>query len=266
MSGYVDFKELKSSVTIEQVVKMLGLNLRKQGNQLRGRCPIHKGTSEREFVITPGKGLFFCFGPCGGGDMITLAAKVRGLSNREAARFIAEHFGGVGAPRNRTVSGNGSPQPGSTTAGQDQKADRILQPLAYLEPVHELVQGLGVSPEAASDFGAGYAPKGIMRGRLAIPIRDRNGRLLAYCGRALRDESPALIFPNGFDPGGVIFNADRITGGELCLVRDPLRVLAAHENGIVNVVAFLTHGITPRQLGMLAALMDERKCETLELF
>ena len=74
----------------------------------------------------------------------------------------------------------------------------------------------------AEAFGAGYAPKGIMRGRLAIPIHDRDGKLLAYCGRTVKDESPTLTFPNGFDPAAVIFNAHRIGGGELTLVRDPL--------------------------------------------
>lgn len=266
MSGFVDFKELKASVTMEQVVQMLGLNLTKQGGQLRGKCPIHNGGNDREFVVTPSKGLFYCFGPCGGGDLITLVAKVRGLSAKEAAGLIAAHFGkGTGTiPRNHTVPGNRSPQPAKATI--QRPAERLLQPLTYLEPVHDLVQGLGVSPETAEAFGGGYAPKGIMRGRLAIPIHDRDGRLLAYCGRAVRDESPTLAFPNGFDPGSVIFNADRIHAGELYLVRDPLRVLTAHESGIENVVAFLTEGISPQQLEMLAALMDEKRCDTVELF
>ena len=79
-----------------------------------------------------------------------------------------------------------------------------------------------------------------MRGRLAIPIHDRSGALLAYCGRTVKDESPLLIFPNGFDPHAVIFNAHRISDAELYLLRDPLQVLPAFEAGIENVVAFLT--------------------------
>ena len=105
-----------------------------------------------------------------------------------------------------------------------------------------------------------------MRGRLALPIHDRAGVLLAYCGRALKDESPALIFPNGFDPRLHIFNAERIAEGDLFLVRDPLRVLTAFEAGLANVAAFLTDGIGAQQLEQLASLMDERKCETVELF
>jgi transposase len=50
------------------------------------------------------------------------------------------------------------------------------------------------------------------------------------------------------------------------LVRDPVQVLTAHENGIENVVAFLTENVTAQQLEQLAALMDERKCENVEMF
>ena len=50
------------------------------------------------------------------------------------------------------------------------------------------------------------------------------------------------------------------------VVRDPLQVLTAHESGIDNVVAFLTENVMALQLEQLAALMDERKCEHMEMF
>ena len=125
---------------------------------------------------------------------------------------------------------------------------------------------LGVSSETAAHFGAGFAPNCIVRGRFAIPVHDPAGILLAYCGHAVNDESPSCIFPNGFDPRSAIFNANRIVEGDLFLVRDPLQVLTAHESGIENVVPFLTENVTALQLEQLAALMDERKCEHLEMF
>jgi DNA primase len=263
MSSYVDFRDLKERISIEQAVAMLGLPLKRHGGQLRGCCPIHHGTTDREFVVTPAKGLFYCFGPCGGGDVITLVEKVKGVSSKQAAALLADHFGvaSPSTPQARTGH-DASPQPRRT----DTSGEQGLQPLPYLQAEHELVQALGVTATTAAHFGAGYAPKGIMRGRLAIPVHGRDGMLLAYCGRAVRDETLTLTFPSGFDPASVIFNAERIVEGELNLVRDPLRVLTAHESGIDNVVAFLTAGISARQLEMLAALMDEKKCETVELF
>jgi hypothetical protein len=144
--------------------------------------------------------------------------------------------------------------------------EKGLKPLDYLQTTHEAVQASGVSRETAAHFGAGFAPKGIMRGRFAIPVHDPSGVLLAYCGRAVNDESPLLLFPNGFDPRTTIFNAHRIVEGDLFLVRDPLQVLTAHENGIENVVAFLNENVTALQLEQLATLMDERKCEHMEMF
>jgi len=257
--SYVDFAELKRSVTIEQVLLMLNISLKKSGEQLRGCCPIHAGSNPREFVVTPSKGLFFCFGKCGGGDMIKLAALVRKIDQKQAAQEIAAHFG------NSTVPPKGTVTSGTvSTAPQNEKAG--LNPLTYLMVEHECVQALGLEPVTARHFGAGYAPKGIMRGRLAIPIHDRWGKLLAYCGRTVKDESPTLIFPNGFDPTSAIFNAHQVTDGELYLVRDPLQVLTAFEAGIENVVAFLTEGITAQQLEQLSSLMDEKKCDSVQLY
>ena len=258
MSHTIDFVELKQRVSIEQAADMLGIKLKKSGPQLRGQCPICKDNSDRAFVVTPAKGLYYCFGKCGkGGDAITMAANVRKCSLREAAEFLAGKSGGSAVPAKRDGSRHDSPQP---------LTEKGLRPLDYLQASHEAVQALGVSAETCGQFGAGFAPKGIMRGRLAIPIHDRAGTLLAYCGRAVSDESPSLIFPNGFDPRGAIFNAHRIVEGDLFLVRDPLQVLTAHESGVENVVAYLTENVTAQQLEQLAALMDERKCEHLEMF
>lgn len=268
MSGYVDFLQIKKSIGIDQAVRMLGLDLKPHGQQLRGRCPIHRGANEREFVVTPAKGLFYCFGGCGGGDLITLVAKVKDINTKDAANLIAEQFGLETA----ASPGNGSAAPKSSRRGVPQSQPNSetsvhkLQPLAYLEARHELVQKLGLSAGTAEAFGAGYAPRGIMRGRLAIPIHDTEGNLLAYCGQALKGESPALTFPNGFDPESVIFNANRIDAGDLILARNPLKVLEAHEHGIVNVVAFLTTEVSGAQLEKLAALMTDKHCERIELF
>lgn len=114
-------------------------------------------------------------------------------------------------------------------------------------------------------FKAGFAASGSNRGRLALPLHDRQGKLVGYCGRSLKGESPLLVSPNGINPHEFIFNAHAVAAGELSLVRDPIDVLKAYEAGVENVVSFLTD-ITPQQIEMLAALMDYKKCETVALF
>jgi hypothetical protein len=75
MSHAIDFGELKQRVSIERAAGLLGIKLTKNGPQLRGPCPLCKAGGDRAFVITPAKGLYYCFGACGkGGDAITMAA------------------------------------------------------------------------------------------------------------------------------------------------------------------------------------------------
>jgi hypothetical protein len=64
---------------------------------------------------------------------------------------------------------------------------------------------------------------------------------------------------------GLIHTQDRVQPGTLYLVRNPLDVLFAAENGVENVVSFFAD-ITPQNLETLAALCDQKRCDTIELF
>ena len=263
MSGAIDFTELKQHVTIERAVELLGVNLKKAGAQLRGPCPVCKDGGDRAFVVTPGKGLFYCFGKCRkGGDAITLAASVRGCSLREAAEFLADKAGFAAGKKGADSSRDCSPQP-------QREKRKGFDPEAYaktLDPAHEALAPLGIDADTYREWKAGYAGSGVNRGRLALPVADKNGVIIGYMGRALKDESPALTFPNGLDPQEHIFGIDRVTSGSLTLVRDPVEVIKAFQSGCENVVCFLTGEITGIQLECLAALMDERKCDSLTFF
>jgi hypothetical protein len=52
---------------------------------------------------------------------------------------------------------------------------RPLKGLDYLEADNAAVQALGIPVEVAQALGIGYAKKGIMRGRICIPLRDASG-------------------------------------------------------------------------------------------
>ena len=83
---FVDFSELKTRVSFDQVVHMLGLKL-KGG---RTECP-QCGGGPRTLAITPHKG-FYCFkANKGGADHIALVAHINGCGMREAAEMIAHN-------------------------------------------------------------------------------------------------------------------------------------------------------------------------------
>ena len=256
-TAFVDFNIVKETVTVEKAISFLALTMRRKGDQLRGPCPACKGGGERALAVNIPKNSYYCFAEGKGGDVIAFTAHIRGQSQRDAALLLSTSFGSG----EETTIPNRPPSP---QASQPEK--RGLQPLTYLEEEHESVQALGISPETARAWGAGYAARGIMRGRFAVPVHSMDGTLLAYVGIAVAEEqSPKLLYPNGFDPHSVIFGANKVGAGELYLVRSPLQVLTAAEQGMENVVAFLAP-ITAQSLVMLASLCDEAKIETVELF
>jgi hypothetical protein len=74
-----------------------------------------------------------------------------------------------------------------------------LKPLEYLEAENPAVVAAGFDPEEAAKLGIGYAGKGIMRGTVAVPIRDETGTLLGYIG-----VTEARCPPKGFFPTNVV--------------------------------------------------------------
>ena len=100
----VDFAFLREQVSMEQVLRHLGLldRLRGRGQQRRGPCPIHAqaGDTQPTFSAHLGKHLFQCFqADCRAqGNVLDLWAAVHKLPLYEAALHLAETFH---LPRNR---------------------------------------------------------------------------------------------------------------------------------------------------------------------
>jgi CHC2 zinc finger len=61
-NNWVDFKAIKSAVTLRMVLDRYQINwLRKSGEELRGRCPIHQGEGQQSFHVSLAKNAFNCF-------------------------------------------------------------------------------------------------------------------------------------------------------------------------------------------------------------
>ena len=92
--SFIDFQELKGRVDIQAACSFLQLDLKPNGKQLRGACPSCPSGGERSLVITPEKGAAYCFTAKKGGDVIWLTSHIRGESQKDAAHFLYEAFGG----------------------------------------------------------------------------------------------------------------------------------------------------------------------------
>lgn len=160
---FLDFEQIKKDNDIVDVAKQLGLNLLKKQDQLRGRCPSGDG-GDRGFVITPAKQAWYSFAAKKGGDVIALVSFVKGIPAKEAAHFLA----GDTRPEKKQKSVQGD--------------ERGFKALDYLIADHEAVQALNLDTVDAERFGIGYAPRGVMRGHVAFPIRNASGELAGYVG------------------------------------------------------------------------------------
>lgn len=179
-----DFKHIKERVSIDKVAHMLGLTLRKSGAQMRGACPNCKSGGDRALAITVERGSYYCFAERKGGDCIALTGHILGITPRDAGVHIAKHFG----LDSSSTAPSPRPAQASASSRQDAQASAGMQPLDYLDPLHEAVEALGITPVTADLVGIGHAPKGTMAGRVLIPIRLPTGELIGYCGIKLHDE------------------------------------------------------------------------------
>ncbi|MEO9894794.1 MAG: CHC2 zinc finger domain-containing protein [Paracoccaceae bacterium] len=168
MSTFIDFEAVKAANPIGDVAERLGLNLKKAGNQLRGPCPSGEG-GERAFVITPAKAVWYSFGLQQGGDVLALVELVNECSTKEAAHFLA---GETVPPERRNK--RQSKESAETRGG--------FRALDYLEPDHVAVEALGIESEDAKALGIGYAPRGVLRGSVAVPVRLSDGTISGYIG------------------------------------------------------------------------------------
>ncbi len=171
MSGFIDFADLKSKVNIEQVLRMLNLTTKHGGGQFRAPCPHCKTGGDRALAVTPAKNAYYCFAAGAGGDQIALLAHCRGISAKDAAQAIAEEYR-IGT----------SPAGAGTSSSTSSPAPEGFKELDYLEAEHAAVEAVGFPSEVALALGIGFAPKGLLRGTVAIPVRLSDGTLAGYIG------------------------------------------------------------------------------------
>jgi DNA primase len=81
--------------------------------------------------------------------------------------------------------------------------------LKNLDASHAYLQERGLTAETIAAFGLGYCAKGSMAGRIAIPIHDADGKVVAYAGRWPGNppgDMPKYKFPNGFLKSLEVYN------------------------------------------------------------
>lgn len=137
--------------------------------------------------------------------------------------------------------------------------------LKGLDTKHPYLLGR-VKPETIKLFGLGFCSRGLMAGRVVVPIYDEYRQLVAYAGRwPSDDEIPEnegkYKFPLDFKKGYVLFNLHRIIevvkrGEPLILVEGFFDVFRLYELGYPNAVALMGASLTEEQEDLLKSVLS----------
>jgi DNA primase len=291
--------EIRSRADILEIVGQV-VKLKRTGENWKGLCPFHTEKTP-SFTVNPKRNIYHCFGCGAGGDAFSFLMRQERVAFPEAVRTLADRAG-VALPdagqRAPEVDGKLEALRRAMALAAEFYTRSLWEPggekpRAYLEQ-------RGVDPEVAKRFGLGYAPEswnallGVMarqgigedvlvqaglilarqngpgfydrfRGRLLFPIRDVQGRVVAFGGRALSGEEPKYLnSPETplYVKGQMLYALDvaRIAMRErsrAIIVEGYLDCLMAHQHGFGETVAALGTAFTPAQLGLLRRYADE---------
>ena len=290
--------DIRAAVDIVDLVNRF-VNVKKAGANWKGLCPFHAEKTP-SFMVNPKKGIFHCFG-CGvGGDAFGFLMRQDKLSFPEAVRALAKQAG-IPLPEER----GGKPGEGNREEllrVMDLAARFYVEHLwtPAGERARAYLSERGIDPEVARRFGLGLAPEGWdallnfmksekvaeealvaaglaiqrenrsgvydrFRGRLLFAIRDLQGRVVAFGGRAFGDEQPKYLnSPETplYTKGNLLYAADLARPAiqeknRALLVEGYVDCLMAHQYGFGETVAALGTAFTLAQLGLLRRYCDE---------
>ena len=245
---WVDFRAVKAAVNLAEVLRGYGvdwLRSRRPG-QLQGRCPIHRGGRMDAFHVSLSKNAFQCFACQAQGNVLDFVAAMEQCSVREAARLLARRFP---VPASAPARAEAAPV-GWAGGGKGNwlgKNEGYNQPLSFtlrgVDGAHLYLRARGICPETAARFGVGfYSGRGLMSGRVVIPIHDPHGNLVAYAGRSLERAPPKYRLPAGFLKAQVLFNFHRAAALDqkmVVVVEGYFDCLKVHQAGFPSVVALM---------------------------
>jgi DNA primase len=271
-SPFVDFRAVKAAITMEQVLEHYGLmdKFKRGTDSLNGPCPIHKGSNPTQFRVSLSKNLWNCFSECKhGGNVLDFIVKMENVSIHAAAMKAIEWFNldpAEMAASDDQGEASETETPASAAKLATKTSSTSSMPKVALAPTPEssvpnaplkfrldklernhpyLLEQRGLTPETIIDFGIGYCSKGMMADRIAIPIHNVKGEVVAYAGRFPVEEppegTPKYKLPPGFRKSQELFNLDRAIKeqGPLVIVEGFFDAMKIHQHGWCRVVALM---------------------------
>ncbi|MGM9987886.1 MAG: DNA primase [Bacillaceae bacterium] len=292
--------QIRNTVDIVDVISEY-VQLKKQGRNYFGLCPFH-GEKSPSFSVSPDKQIYHCFGCGAGGNAISFLTKIEGISFIEAVKKLGERAH-IHLPLDEYTDEKSVSLDMKMIEAHELLKRYYHHLLLHTEDGEEALAYLtnrGITKEVIETFEIGYAPdawdmgtrfltkKGYnlsllekaglviekengsgaydrFRNRIMFPIHNAQGKVVAFSGRVLTNETPKYMNT----PETAIFSKGR-TLYHFHLARQAIRqknrailfegfadVMAAVRSQFEESVATMGTALTTEQASMLRRLTDQ---------
>lgn len=277
--------------------------LKRAGKEYRGLCPFHSEKSP-SFHVNPDKGIFKCFGCGEGGDVFAFVQKVKGIEFIDCVRELAHRYS---VQLVETAEDRHEYDKRTHILMLYQQAAEYYAHLLHDAKegftARDYLEKRGITADTIERFKLGYAPAAwdgllrylttnakaspqtleeaglvrrkpdsnsyydLFRHRLMVPIRDDQGRVIAFGGRTMGDdqvkylnspESP--IYTKGQHLYAFDQAKDAIKAKDgVIVVEGYFDAIMAHQCGFNQTVAALGTALTERQARQLVRYTESKR-------
>jgi len=294
--------EIRNRIPVSDVVARR-VRLVRKGREHSGLCPFHNEKTP-SFTVNDDKGFYHCFGCGAHGDVIKFITETEGLGFLETVERLAGQAG-LEMPAHSPHDRQRSEQKKSLYDVMEAACKYFETGLAAhmgKEGLDYLTRR-GLTPETIRKFRLGFAPEGRtvlkdallgrdgisedmmveagllirpeesdrasydrFRHRVIFPITDRQGRVVAFGGRALRADARAKYLNSPetplFHKGRLLYNMagarkSSYDRGRVLVAEGYMDVIAMAQAGFTNAVAPLGTAVTGDQIAELWRLAPE---------
>lgn len=282
------------------IVELIGAHvpLKKAGKSYKGCCPFHQEKTP-SFYVYPDNWSYHCFGCQAHGDGFVFVEQTERVDFKEALSILADRAGvRLPDPRQRDPEVDEARERIlAVNEAAAQYFSHLLLNSSAGKAAREYLAGRHVGRASIDTFRLGYSlpewnalerylldkghrPEDVrasglvvvreeenrtydrFRNRVIFPIRDRDGRVVAFGGRALDDSKPKYLNSSEspvFDKGGTLYAFDQardaIRREDLAVVVEGyMDALIAHQAGYKNVVATMGTALSERHIQALKRL------------
>jgi DNA primase len=286
MSGMVSKQTLDDIRFRNDIADVIGsyFQLQRAGAAFKALCPFHKEKSP-SFNVNIQRQIYHCFGCGAGGDVFGFVMQYEGVDFMMAVRMLAERAGvrleldaSAGDTSEKAILYK-------LHAELAEFYHRVLVESRLAEPAREYCAKRDLNDDIRKMFLIGYAPNrwdtvlqwadkhkhphalletaGLLakpttpgarseyydrfRNRLMFPIRDEQGRVIAFSGRVLDPDAKEAKYVNSpetpiFQKGRVLYALDKarkpmVDAREAIVCEGQIDVIRCHQAGFHNAVA-----------------------------